>query len=337
MYIGGLVCLVVAAILIFQPFHGRGSERIRVVIAPRSSVGDIADTLDGQGVVLSGALFELRATLSGQRSDLKPGVYTLRKGMSYSDALDALVQGPPRNTVNLLLPEGLSRGEIAKLAGQAGVGGGYMAASVSSLLLRPSAYGAMGPNHTLEGFLFPATYELKRRSSAKVLVDKQVVAFKRNFAQIDLSYAHRKNLTAYDVLTIASMIEREAQVDRERPLVAAVIYNRLKQGIQLGIDATTRFAVNNWSHPLTKSELASDSPYNTRNHAGLPPGPIGNPGLKSIQAAAKPARVDYIYYVVKPGACGEHAFSSSAAQFAADQKRYEAAREVAGRSPTSCP
>jgi cell division protein YceG involved in septum cleavage len=117
-----------------------------------------------------------------------------------------------------------------------------------------------------------------------------------------------------------------------------VIYNRLHAQQPLAIDATIRYATGNWRSPLTKSQLAIDSPYNTRTRAGLPPGPIGNPGLASIEAAAKPARVGYLYYVVKPGTCGEHAFSSTFAKFQQDQARYEAARNAAGgKSPTKCP
>jgi uncharacterized YceG family protein len=133
------------------------------------------------------------------------------------------------------------------------------------------------------------------------------------------------------------MIEREAEVAKERPLVAAVIYNRLHEGMPLGIDATTRFATGNYEDPLTESELAIDSPYNTRTHTGLPPGPIGNPGLASIEAAAHPAKVDYLFYVVKPGSCGEHSFSSTEAEFEADVSRYEKAGGEGGQaSAGSC-
>ena len=116
-----------------------------------------------------------------------------------------------------------------------------------------------------------------------------------------------------------------------------MIYNRLHEGMPLGIDATIRFATGNYTEPLTESELAADSPYNTRTNAGLPPGPIDSPGLASIEAAAHPAKVDYLYYVVKPGTCGELAFSSTEAEFEADVARYNAAREAAGgNSPTTC-
>ena len=129
-----------------------------------------------------------------------------------------------------------------------------------------------------------------RGAAVTTLVSKQVAAFEQRLRGVDLSYAQQKNLTPFDVVTIASMVEREAQVARERPLIAAVIYNRLHAHQPLGIDATIRYATGNWTPPLTQSQLAIDSPYNTRRNAGLPPGPIGNPGLDSIKAAARPAR-----------------------------------------------
>jgi uncharacterized YceG family protein len=215
--------------------------------------------------------------------------------------------------------------------------GDYLAASARGALLPYRRYGVEQPPPSLEGFLFPATYELRNGASASALVARQLAAFRDNFAGVSMGYARRKNLTVYDVVTIASMVERETRLARERPLVAAVIYNRLREGQPLGIDATIRFATGNWTRPLTASELALDSPYNTRTRAGLTPTPIGNPGLASLRAAAHPARVPYMYYVVKPGTCGEHAFSTTAAEFERDQQRYNAAREAAGgRSPTKC-
>jgi uncharacterized YceG family protein len=202
--------------------------------------------------------------------------------------------------------------------------------------LIPRSYG--GPRSaTLEGFLFPATYQLKRGATVRSLVAKQLQAFKQNFAKVNMSYARKKNLTAYDIVTIASMVEREAELGRERPLIAAVIYNRLKQGIPLGIDATIRFAVGNWTRPLRVSQLNVNSGYNTRTHQGLPPGPIGNPGLASLEAAAHPAHVNYLFYVVKPCGNGAHAFSSTDAQFQRDVARYNSARtKKGGRSPAKC-
>jgi cell division protein YceG involved in septum cleavage len=223
-------------------------------------------------------------------------------------------------TITLTIPEGYDRSQIAELARQEGLRGDYMKASKGH-----------------EGFLFPDTFELLRNAPVADLVQLQPQDFKRRVKGVDMSYARSKNLTVYDAVTIASMVEREAQLDGERKLIAAVIYNRLRQGIPLGIDATIRFAVGNYEEPLTASELETDSPYNTRLNAGLPPGPIGNPGLASIEAAAHPARVDFLYYVVKPGTCGEHSFSSTDAEFQADVAAYNAARAAAGgQSPDTC-
>jgi UPF0755 protein len=227
---------------------------------------------------------------------------------------------------------------VAPLAVRAGVRGDYLKASRRTPVLRPRDYGAPR-GVSLEGFLFPATYELRRaRATARRLVREQARAFQANTAAIDWGYAKSKNLTRYDVLIIASMIERETAVARERRLVASVIYNRLRDGIPLGIDATTRYAEDNWTRPLRVSELQRDSPYNTRRNRGLPPTPIGNPGLASIRAAANPARTGYLYYVVKPCGEGAHAFSKTDAEFQRDVAAYNAKREeLGGRDPSTCP
>ena len=253
--------------------------------------------------------------------------------MSYAGAIAVLTTNPgTAPTINVTIPEGRSRRETAPLVKQAGVSGDYLTASAGP---PPRELGAPRRVRTKEGFLFPATYNLpKGHGTAQALVRAQLAAFRRNFAKVDMRYAKRKNLSRYDVLTIASMVEREAQIPRERPLIAAVIYNRLHDGIPLSIDATIRYAVHNWSTPLKVSELNVDSPYNLRRHTGLPPTPIGSPGLASIQAAANPAHVPYLYYVVKPGGHGAHAFSSTDAQFQRDVRRYNQARaQNGGRSP----
>jgi UPF0755 protein len=320
---------------LFQPFHGDGEgQEVRVRVPRGATLGDIATLLERNGVISSAGFFELRARIERRTGDLKPGPYSLREDMSYDAVLDRLERGVPPNVVMITVPEGRSRREIAPLV--RGLDGNYLRATRRSPVLDPRDYRApRGRN--LEGFLFPATYELKKGQPVTRLVERQLEAFKQNFEKVDLSYARRKNLTPYDVLIIASMVEREAQVARERRLVASVIYNRLSQAIPLGIDATIRFALNQWTEPLKQSELATPSPYNTREIPGLPPGPIGNPGLASIEAAARPARTDYLFYVVKPGTCGEHSFSSTNAEFEEDVARYNAARERrGGKSPTDC-
>jgi uncharacterized YceG family protein len=321
---------------LYQPGKGEGSERARVVIPRGATLSVVADRLGAAGIIHKPFFFKLRARMTGHASDLKPGTYVLQKDMAYTAVLDKLTAGPPRHVINVTIPEGRARNEVAPLVRQAGVKGSYLRATARSSHLNPRRYGA--PRRaSLEGFLFPATFELKRGATVRALVAKQLAAFKEQFAKVGMSYARRKNLTAYDVLTIASMVEREASLDRERRLIAAVIYNRLKQGIPLGIDATIRYATRNWTRPLRVSELKINSAYNTRTHQGLPPGPIGSPGLASLEAAAHPARVPYLFYVVKPCGNGAHAFSSTDAQFQRDVAKYNAAREKkGGKSPSKC-
>jgi UPF0755 protein len=333
-----LIALAVAWFLssLYQPGKGEGSGRVPAVIPRGASLGVVADRLDAAGVIDKPFFFKLRVRMAGHASDIKPGSYVLKKDMAYGDVIDKLTAGPPRNIINVTIPEGRARGEIAPLVKQAGVKDSYLRATARSSHLNPRRYGAPR-GVSLEGFLFPATYELKRGATVRALVGKQLDAFKANFDKVGMSYAKRKNLTKYDVLTIASMVEREASLDRERPLIAAVIYNRLKQGIPLGIDATIRYATKNWTRPLRVSELNIKSGYNTRMHQGLPPGPIGNPGLASLKAAAHPAKVGYLFYVVKPCGNGAHAFSSTDAQFQKDVAKYNDARaKKGGKSPSKC-
>jgi UPF0755 protein len=248
------------------------------------------------------------------------GVAVMAGAIVYASRDEPPPPEPPLRTFTLTIPEGYSRAQTAELAREAGLRGDYMKASEGH-----------------EGFLFPDTYELERGAPVSDLVALQLQTFEQRIGGVDMHYARSKNLTEHDVVTIASMVEEEAQLEEERPLIAAVIYNRLREGIPLGIDATVRFATGNYEQPLTESELATDSPYNTRVNAGLPPGPISSPGLASIEATAQPAKVDYLYYVVEPGTCGEHAFSSTDAEFQADVARYNEAREAAGgESPDTC-
>jgi uncharacterized YceG family protein len=168
---------------------------------------------------------------------------------------------------------------------------------------------------SLEGFLFPATYQFTARTTSGQLATEQLKAFRKTWGTINLAYARSKNLTPYDVLTIASMIEKEAVAPEERPKIARVIYNRLHHGMTLGIDATIRYAFRvPGTESLRESQLNSDNPYNTRKRLGLPPTPIANPGLASIQAAAHPVAGDWLYFVRKPDKV-HHFFTASERDF----------------------
>ena len=321
---------------LFQPFHGDGTGKVQVTIPKGAGVGEIGDLLDKKGVIADSTLFQIRVRLAGDSSSLYSGHYTLAHDMSYGAAIDALSTPPVKRTLTVTIPEGYSRPQAAQLVEEDGVPGSYTKATVRSKYLNPAKYGGKGAK-SLEGFLFPDTFELKPKQPVADLVQLQLQDFKRRIKTVDMKYARSKNLTTYDVLTIASMIEREVAAASQRKLVASVIYNRLHEGMPLGIDSTIRFATGNYTKPLTESELAIESPYNTRTHAGLPPGPIGSPGLEAIEAAAHPAKTDYLFYVTTPGACGKLTFAKTEAEFEAAVDKYNSAREAAGgNSPTSC-
>jgi UPF0755 protein len=224
----------------------------------------------------------------------------------------------------VVFPEGFTRAQMAQRVGAVAEIAKKERGRAAALKTRTYLAGTSRPRrqpgfgrkrYPLEGFLFPATYDFTIRTTSAQLIAQQLQAFRANWAKVNLRYARSKNLTPYDVLTIASMIERETAAPEERQLVAAVIYNRLHLGMALGIDATLRYGLNiPPTEPIHLSQLASTSPYNTSKQPGLPPTPIANPGLASIQAAAHPAHVDFLYYVRKPDK-KHHFFTASVAAF----------------------
>jgi UPF0755 protein len=222
----------------------------------------------------------------------------------------------------VLYPEGFTRDQmiartqaVAKIALREGhrkikLSGAAYAATTS----KPRTIPGFGPKkYPLEGFLFPDTYNFDRKTTSAQLVGVQLQEFTSKWSELNLKYAESKNLTPYDVLTIASMIEKEAVAAGDRAKVARVIYNRLHLGMTLGIDATIRYALHiPGTKSLTQSDLANPTPYNTRLHKGLPPTPIANPGLASMEAAAHPAKGNWLYFVAEPDKV--HSFFTASAQ-----------------------
>ncbi len=224
-------------------------------------------------------------------------------------------------------PEGLRREEMAEiLEREAGLSAGaYLDATAPGPRGRRLAQAST--DRSLEGFLFPATYDIFPDTTVADVVDQQVAAYEDRVAGVDYRYARSRNLTRYDVLIIASMVEREVRVPSERAVVAGVMYNRLRAGMRLDIDATVQYALGEWKPELTAADLMIDSPYNTRRFAGLPPGPICNPGSASIVAAARPKASEFLYYVARADGSGRHYFARTPEEFEAAVAR---ARENAG-------
>ena len=319
--LGALIVFIAVAALVwflielFQPLGTSPHGSVTVVIPPNSSTKEIGTLLERQGVIAHGFFFELRATLGGERGDLRSGTYHLQHDMSYESVLDTLSKPPhAAPTTQLTISEGHTRAYVSALLRKQKIKGNYLAATRHSRLLNPHTYGAPRSVPSLEGFLFPDTFTLVKPAKVSALVADQLKDFKRRFAGVNLGYARSKHLSPYDVLTVGSLIEAEAASQKARPLIASVIYNRLADHMMLQFDTTTQYATGNYTRPLTVSQLHSKSPYNTHTHFGLPPTPIDSPGLASIQAAAHPARTHYLYFFAKP-CSNQTVFATSYAQF----------------------
>jgi UPF0755 protein len=236
--------------------------------------------------------------------------------MTVDDALKILEKGPPPvPVVDVTIPEGYRMTQIADRVAQAlRIPAQKFLATARSGNFSAAPY---LPTHadSLEGFLFPKTYEFDKRSvTAKDVIHTLLSQFQEEAKALPWENAKSLGVTPYQVVTIASMVEREASLPQDRPKIAAVIYNRLRRNMTLGIDATLQYVDPDPSDGLTASDLRIDSPYNTRLHRGLPPTPIANPGLASLRAALEPAQTSDLYYVLC-GSDGHHEFAQTYAQF----------------------
>jgi UPF0755 protein len=305
---------------VFQP-PPRGPQ-VSVTVPEGASLDQIADLLARAKVVPSARAFSSQAEDDGFAQRFRPGTYKLRQYDTYQAIIAVLVQGSLPPTTAVTLPEGLDAREMAAVADKA-VTGFSKAGYIDLTLKHPLPFALPGKKSrgSLEGMLFPATYEFPPLKSARDLIELQLSEFRGAFGQIDLRRARRRNLTAYDVVIIASMIEREVQVPSERRIVAAVVWNRLRLQMPLQIDATIIYALGHRKRALTLDDLKIQSPYNTYLHRGLPPTPICNPGIATLRAAAAPARVDFLYYVARNDGSGRHYFSRSYEQFLKDKEK----------------
>ena len=328
-----LVALIVLVAIAFAGGAGIGAVRaylspgeigaeVKVTIPEGSSLKQIAKILAAKDVVAHASLFVYQVKDDGHENDLKPGTYVLRVNEPYDDLVAKLLEGVAAPTVGVTLPEGLTIAEQAARVAKAVPGieaADYVRiATQSAPQVQVEGYEA---GTMLEGLLFPATYEVREKVRARAFIDLQLAALRENLDKVDMTRARKANLTEYDVLIIASLIEGEARVAEERDLVAAVIWNRLREGMMLQIDAAIQYALGERKPALTYDDYKVESPYNVYKYAGLTPTPINSPGLAAMQAAADPARVDYLYYVARADGTGLHYWSNSYDQFLRDKER----------------
>ena len=304
-------------------YAGAGSGSVKVRINQGDTSSDIATTLVKAGVVESERAFRDAANANPESLTIQPGLYQLRTKMRASLALDRLLNPDSRLFDVVTIPEGFTVDQVLLALSQA------TGAPLESFRSAAAQVDQLGlPAYSggeLEGFLFPATYELDPQAHPISILQTMVARFTAMATSVDLeARAAAIGKSPYDVLTVASMIQSESRVDGERAMIARVIYNRLSQGIPLGIDATTAYDLGKPGTELTTADFRIDSPYNTRLNKGLPPTPISNPGEASVEAALAPATGPWTYYVLEDSA-GHHFFTDSAAEFQAAKARCQAA------------
>lgn len=312
-----VVALLVAAVggiwVQGQIAPGDPGDEVAVTIPRGATTSEIAAILDDKGVISNARLFRFYVRFKGN-PEFQAGNYTLRENSDFGDVLKVLGKGAKAESQRLTIPEGLTVQQIADRVGRLpGRSADTFMELVRSGRFR-SPYSPPG-NASLEGLLYPSTYELKPTDDEAAILQKLIDSMAVAGAQVGLDQAKEKvGLTPYEVIIVASMIEREARVADERGMVARVVYNRLAKGWKLGIDATIRYGVNRPTQPLRKSDLEKDNPYNTRLRAGLPPTPISAPGEATLSAALNPTPGPWMYYVLAD-ASGRHTFATTDAEF----------------------
>ncbi len=287
-------------------------QPVTVVVEQGDTLGSVAEKLDEAGVISSSSIFELEARVGGSATDIKPGEYQFEPGQSGEEILEALSSGL---TYDVAIPEGLTLEQTAqKVAEQTGVPAEEFEEAAGetdyeyAFLDDPAI-------ETTEGFLFPKKYEFQNDAGAEQIVDRLLQQYLIETQSLDFAATEeRLNLTEYEILTTASLIEKEAASPEEQPIIASVIYNRIRARMPLQIDATIHYALGEPKERLSLDDLEVDSPYNTYKNLGLPRGPIASPSRGAIQAALEPSETEYLYYVLKPGG-GEHFFTDDYNEF----------------------
>jgi len=299
---------------------------VNIVVKKGSTATDIAEQLAKTGVVQNALMFRLRARDSKLSSQFKPGAYAFATGMPYDVVFEKLAAGPDIAYFDFTIPEGFTAKQVAeRVSAETGISQDELMRLVTTgapefAAQHPYLVGAAGGS--LEGFLFPKTYRVKKGLSAHAVIEMMLNQFDKELAAIDLSYAKSKNLTVTDIAIIASIVERESQIDREFPMVSSVIYNRLHAKMRLEMCSTVIYTMPEGTKVLKDSDTAVKTPYNTYQMSGLPAGPICNPGIRALAAAAHPDQTKYLYYVLT-GKDGSQTFTTNYADFLKAKAKYK--------------
>lgn len=313
-----------------RPLVPPSGEKTVIKVPSGLDGGVIAQQMERAGVIAGAEQFRTVAALMGVQNELSAGDYEFTRGMAVTDVIQRLRKGFVLPTITVTIPEGRRIEEVAAIFEQRGLtsAADFVAAAAAADYPQPFLQ-ERPPGATLEGYLFPDTYFFVKNLTARDLVVRLLGTFDQRFSQALRQAARANNLTVHQAVTLASIVEREAQVAEERPVIAAVFINRLKAGMPLQADPTVQYAITTpasvaehgwWKRELTVDDLQSKSPYSTYANAGLPPGPIASAGLSALQAVAQPATVKYLYFAAKGD--GSHAFAETLEEHNRNVRRY---------------
>ncbi len=311
-----------------QPVSGMGSEQIELEIPPGSSSADIAEILQQSGVIRNSLVFRLYARYRGLDGHLKAGDYQVSPAMTFDEILDKMIRGDViQRYTRITIPEGLRVEQVASRLGNQGIVDEDL--FLEFLLekdfdywfledIPPSAY-------PVEGYLFPDTYHLEEEPSEEIIIHRMLRGFEEVFDSTYRQRAEELGMSVHEVVILASIIEREARLKEERPVISGVFHNRLEKNMLLQSCATVQYALGEVKPVLTIRDTQVDSPYNTYLYAGLPPGPIASPGKDALHAALYPADTEYLYFVLRGDGSGGHYFGRTFGEH--EENRRKAARE----------
>jgi len=316
-----LVFVAIGGYLVWE-FWGAsgGDEEVIVRIPDGAGFAEILDSLESARLIDSRATFRLLAVATGKDDRIQPGAYKFTRGLSNAELLDALVEGRSTVRVKVTFPEGITIRRMASILA-------HQTESDSSEFVRLANDRAflqtIGINaSTAEGYLMPDTYFLFWGEKPAAVLKKMAELFRGFYNDSLKSLAAAQNLTPYEAVVLASIVEGEARIAKERPTIAGLYLNRLRRGIKLEADPTVQYIIPDGPRRLLYRDLEIDSPYNTYRYKGLPPAPINNPSRASVLAVLKPARHDYIFMVARADGSGEHTFSRTAVEHQSAVREY---------------
>lgn len=318
-----LILMIIVSLLSFN-YYKKGftaiseenAEEINIEIPNGSSTKKIANILKENGLIRNEIIFEIAIKNNEVDGKLKAGKYLLNTGMDLDDIIAELIEGVRNEDVTVFtIPEGYEIREIAdKLSAEELVDKEIflnLTGDKKKFENEHPILKQLEDGQDLEGFLYPSTYEIYIDSTEEDIIKRMLNEFEKVYEKNIKEDMSNIDLSLNEIVTLASMVEKEAVVDKERPMMAGVLYNRLEIDMLLQIDATVQYALEERTERVLYKDLEVESPYNTYIHKGLPPGPIGSPGEKSIQATMNPEKVDYLFYVLKKDGSGEHIFTKT--------------------------